>query len=264
MPPAGPPPAWYPPAAPPRPARQRVRAGRIVFWAFFGVVAACLVASVVGVFTNFRIYSIDSGSMGNTLRPGDRLWVTRGPAVRRGDIIVYDVPAQTGNIGPGAYVKRLIGLPGDHVACCDAAGDVTVNGKALRETYLYPGDGPSKIRFSVTLRAGEAWVMGDHRDISLDSRGYGPVPTADIVGWAFQVKRGSSTINVTTPATYVDDGLAAAGARHPRVLVFFGAVVFSALALLALGVLGVTRWAMRRSRGHRAQRSQLPPPMTIR
>jgi signal peptidase I len=63
-------------------------------------------------------------------------------------------------------VRRVIAVPGDRVSCCDAHGRVLVDGKALDETYLYPGDAPSKSRFSVTLADGQYWLLGDHRSIA--------------------------------------------------------------------------------------------------
>jgi signal peptidase I len=240
------------PWAPPRPSRPR-QTGRIAFWAIFGLVAVCLVSCVVGFVLTFKVYSIPSGSMENTLRPGDRIWVEKGQDVRRGDIVTYDIPSGSGTqISPGTYVKRLIGLPGDHVACCDAAGDVTVNGKALHEqAYLYPGDKASGFRFSLTLGPGQAWVMGDHRSISLDSRGYGPVPMADITGRAFEIKHGSSSIDTTTPATFVADGLAPPDHRKPLPLILIGGAVILLVVLLLLAALGVTRWTLRRRRARR-------------
>jgi signal peptidase I len=176
--------------------------------------------------------------------------VERGQDVRRGDIVTYDIPSDSGTqISPGVYVKRLIGLPGDHVACCDAAGDVTVNGKALHEqAYLYPGDKALAFRFSLTLGPGQAWVMGDHRSISLDSRGYGPVPVADITGRAFEIKHGSSTVDATTPATFVADGLAPPDVRTPLSLILLGSAAVLFVVLLLLAALGVTRWTLRRRR----------------
>ena len=62
------------------------------------------------------------------------------------------------------YVKRVIGVPGDHVVCCNAQGQVTVNGVPLSETsYIYPGAAPSQIRFNITVPPGRLWVMGDNR-----------------------------------------------------------------------------------------------------
>jgi signal peptidase I len=240
--------------APPHPPRPR-QTGRIVFWAVFGLVAVGLVSCVVGFVLTFKGYTVSSGPMENTLHVGDRVSAERGQDVRRGDIVAFDIPPGTDSgtgWSPGAHIERLIGLPGDHVACCDAAGDVTVNGKALHEqAYLYPGNKPSAFRFSVTLGPGQMWVMGDHRLISYDSRGHGPVPAADITGRVFEIWRGSSMISLTTPATFVADGLAPPDHRKPLPLILLGGAVILFVVLLLLAALGVTRWTLRRRRAHR-------------
>ena len=92
------------------------------------------------------------------------------------------------------YVKRVIGLPGDHVVCCNASGQITVNGVPLSESsYIYPGDVPSSMRFNVVVPPGRLWVMGDDRADSDDSRyratapGDGTIPESAVVGRAFLV-----------------------------------------------------------------------------
>lgn len=248
-----------PPAAP-KPRGQRRRVGRIVFWVSFAVVTACLAGSIAGLRETSRLFANDSSSMENTIQPGDRLLVATGPDIRRGDVVIISDPQGPGT-SPGSYVKRLIGLPGDHVACCDAAGDITVNGRELHEeAYRYPGDGASPQSFSVTLGTGQAWVMGDHRSISLDSREWGPVPEANIVGWVFGILRGTSWIQLTTPGTFAEDGLAPSSGRTPVALAYFGGAALATPALLALGVLGIARWAIRRSRAGRARRAASHPP----
>jgi signal peptidase I len=97
-------------------------------------------------------------------------------------------------VGQTDYVKRVIGVPGDHVACCNARGQLTVNGVALHErSYIFPGDAPSQERFSITVPPGRLWVMGDHRNDSDDSRlrqsspGRGTIPESKVTGRAFVI-----------------------------------------------------------------------------
>jgi signal peptidase I len=93
-------------------------------------------------------------------------------------------------------IKRVIGLPGDRVSCCTTAGRLQVNGKPMVEPYvlLPPGaDTVSSIPFDVTVPKGMAWVMGDNRYNSADSRyhqndpHHGFVPLTDVVGTAFVI-----------------------------------------------------------------------------
>src|SRR5271169_4145052 len=110
--------------------------------------------------------------------------------VRLWDDVLSDIGLQSSQT---YYIKRVIGLPGDKVACC-TDGKVTVNGVPLTETsYLYPGDAPSFPFKTVTVPAGHLWVMGDHRGDSDDSRyhtgdpGGGAVPENEVVGRAFLI-----------------------------------------------------------------------------
>jgi signal peptidase I len=89
----------------------------------------------------------------------------------------------------GHLVKRVIGVSGDTVACCDARNRVTVNGEALDESdYLAEGAQPSEVEFSEKVPDDRLWVMGDNRQSSEDSRahigepGGGFVPVEDVVG----------------------------------------------------------------------------------
>ena len=205
-----------------RAAQRRPRRKRS-FWREFPilVVIALLLAVVIKTYA-VQAFFIPSGSMENTLEVNDRVLVNKlvydVRGIHRGDIVVFNgdgswdpgtVPVDTNFVvkfaqgfasmfgfgHPGdILIKRVVGLPGDHVACCDAQGRVTVNGVPLSEkSYLYPGDVPSEIRFNIVVPPGRLWVMGDHREISDDSRdhqqdpGGGTVPESAVVGRAFVI-----------------------------------------------------------------------------
>ncbi|MFF3957560.1 signal peptidase I [Streptomyces sp. NPDC001890] len=161
-------------------------------------------------------FLIPSGSMEPTLRVGDRVVVNKlayssGSAPQRGDVVVFDgtgsfvqeppeenpvtglmrsVAASLGLAEPAAtdYVKRVVGVGGDRVVCCDKQGRIEVNGRPVVEGYLYPGDAPSQVRFDIVVPDGTLWMMGDHRSNSRDSRdhlgepGGGMVPVDMVIG----------------------------------------------------------------------------------
>ncbi|WP_407549714.1 signal peptidase I [Streptomyces sp. Pv4-95] len=163
-------------------------------------------------------FLIPSSSMENTLRIGDRVLVNKlayrfGDDPRRGDVVVFDgtgsfVHSEPGENpvtallrGAGAalglarpaetdYVKRVIGVGGDRVTCCDKRGRIEVNGEPVAEGYLYPGNAPSSVEFDIEVPEGKLWVMGDHRARSRDSRdhlgeaGGGTVPVDKVIGRA--------------------------------------------------------------------------------
>jgi signal peptidase I len=211
------------------------------------IVIAALVLTILLKAFVVQVFSIPSGSMENTLLPGDRILVSkivyRFRSIDRGDIVVFsgagswDPPTQpprnwlvrvlddaenlVGIAGPATdYVKRVIGIPGDHVACCNADGQVTVNGVPLSESsYIYPGDAPSELRFNITVPPGRLWVMGDNRGDSDDSRyrgsdpGAGTIPESAVVGRAFLVIWPLSRISdLPIPNTFKQAGLSAAAA----------------------------------------------------
>jgi signal peptidase I len=141
-------------------------------------------------------FLIPSGSMEDTLRIGDRVLVDKlayrfGEQPKRGDIVVFDGADSFTQTETGTdYIKRVIGVGGDRVTCCDRRGRITVNGHPVNETYLYPGNTPSRVPFDIRVPPGRLWVMGDHRDDSLDSRdhlgdpGGGTVPLDKVIGRA--------------------------------------------------------------------------------
>ncbi len=167
-------------------------------------VAILVVCALIGAFGTkvfiAQIFSIPSGSMEVTVSPGERVIAEkmsyRFRPIERGDVVVFDGSNLFTAPFPGAsmFVKRVIGLPGERVACCDATGKLTVNGSPLDESeYLYPGDVPSNVTFDVRVPAGKLWLMGDHRSDSADSRSYlgapggGFVPEDRVAGRAMSV-----------------------------------------------------------------------------
>jgi signal peptidase I len=239
---------WAPPAQ-----QRNRRAGRTVFWVLVGLALAVLAASVTMPVLTIQPYLEQSTSMQPTIAPGDQMLAVEGSSgIRRGDIVVLRVPSRVSHTDD-LFVKRVIGLPGDHVACCNAKGQVTVDGKALSENYLYPGNRPSRTSFSVTVRKGEIWVMGDHRNISVDSRKWGQVPLRGVVGRVILVVHGSSFATVRTPLTFVAKGLAPMDARLGRYVDLAIVAAASIAALLLLAVFGITRFVIRRRRRWRGR-----------
>jgi signal peptidase I len=179
---------------------------------------ALVLAIVIKAFFMQAFY-IPSGSMNDTLVLNDRILVQKvsywSGQPRRGDVVVFSDPGgwldesevrQASNpltktlewfgLYPtgGHLVKRVIGVGGDEVRCCNRQGNITVNGVPLHEKgYLARGEQPSLIKFDVHVPQGYLWVQGDNRSDSADSRvhlgdpGGGFIPVGDVVGKVFAV-----------------------------------------------------------------------------
>jgi signal peptidase I len=236
------------------------RITRIAFWALVGLATALLITSLAIPVNSTRGYTDSSPTMEPAISPGDRLLIAVGGSIRRGDVVALHVPATATGLD-STFMKRVIGLPGDHVACCNARGELTVNGKALDETYLYPGDQPSAMAFSVRLGSGQIWVMGDRRNISADSREWGPVRESGVVGRVILVMHGSSFTALRTPQAFVSAGLAPADTRLDSYLRLALQAAACVAVLLILLVVGVTSTLVRRRRSRRASPPlpQAPP-----
>ncbi|MFT4296103.1 MAG: signal peptidase I [Micropruina sp.] len=207
------------------PPTAKPSAGRVAgMWAkeIAIVVIGALVASTLLRLFIAQMFVIPSGSMENTLLIRDRVMVQKVAGWSRGDVVVFrdtqgwlaepeeeTDPVRKALIFIGLapdessnhLIKRVIGLPGDHVKCCDVQGRITVNGQPLDEgSYLYSEGGetvaPSAMPFDVIVPKGRIWVMGDHRNNSQDSRCHltegtegiaAFVPEADVVGSAVAI-----------------------------------------------------------------------------
>ncbi|WP_406173873.1 signal peptidase I [Streptomyces sp. NBC_00996] len=212
-----------------------------------------------------QAFSIPSDSMQNTLQQGDRVLVDKltpwfGSEPERGEVVVFHDPdnwlAGEPTANPNALqtvlswiglmpsaeekdlIKRVIGVGGDTIQC-KGTGPLTVNGKALNEPYVYPGNTPCSVdedggQFKVKVPKGMIWVMGDHRQNSRDSRynqtdkHHGMVPVDKVVGRAivkaWPINRWDT---IPVPDTFGQTGLsdqAAAAVTSPAAVALVGAV----------------------------------------
>ena len=185
------------------------------------IISALVLSMIVKTFL-VQFFYIPSGSMENTLQINDRVGVNKFGAlfsdIKRGEVVVFRDPAEwlatptdestgiakvvkEGLVFVGILpdpskqylIKRVIGVGGDTVRCCNADGKIEVNGVAVTEPYIYAGDKPSDSEFTVTIPQGFIWVMGDHRGASADSRFHtddpnkGMVPLDKVTGRALFV-----------------------------------------------------------------------------
>jgi signal peptidase I len=217
------------------------------------LVAFCL-AVLIRTFL-VQAFFIPSGSMEDTLLVGDRVLVNkvvydmRDPL--RGEIVVFRgtdnwAPEVTepvvktfgaklgrtigdlvGISRPGErdFIKRVIGLPGDRVSCCDKQGRIIVNGKSIDEPYVLensdlnappnPTECRSRRFAEVVIKPGNMFVMGDHRLVSQDARCQGQVPISNAIGRAFVIVWPSSRFTgLSIPPNWQQ--FAAAGAAEDR------------------------------------------------
>jgi len=224
-----------------------------------------------------QAFSIPSASMENTLKEGDRVLVDKltpwfGSEPERGEVVVFHDPdnwlAGEATTDPNAFqtflswiglmpsaeekdlIKRVVGVGGDTIQC-EGTGPLTVNGKALNEPYVYPGNTPCSQddqggQFSVKVPKGYIWVMGDHRQNSRDSRynqsdkHHGMVPVDQVVGRAivkaWPINRWGT---LPVPDTFDQDGLNSQSSAS-------AALTVAPQGLALAGAVPVVLWRRRR------------------
>lgn len=224
-----------------KPAKPKQSLGSFLLELVAIIVIGLLVTTGLRAFV-FQPFVVPSGSMENTLQVNDKIIALRVIDFQRGDIVVFrdsnlwlGAPREPGVLrrglefvgilpssAEGHLVKRVIGMPGDRIACCDDEGRITVNGHPLDESaYLYADAAgmvePAEVPFEVVVPAGHLFVLGDHRNASGDSRCHlqgvsmngGPsgrpafIPVDSVVGpvtlIVFPVSRAQT---LTTPAIF--------------------------------------------------------------
>jgi signal peptidase I len=184
--------------------RGRKRGSSSSFWKELPILlgAAVVVALLVRTFV-LQTFYVPSESMEHTLNINDRVLVNklvydfRDPS--RGEVIVFTSPLDWRTAeNEKDFVKRVIGVPGDHVVCCDTQGRLKINDVSIDEPYLDQDFGSntaaSPSKFDITVPAGRLWVMGDNRVESADSRYHwaqqgniteATIPESSVIGRAF-------------------------------------------------------------------------------
>ncbi|RMI40321.1 signal peptidase I [Streptomyces triticirhizae] len=273
--------------------RRRLRATREIP---ILIGTALLIALVLKTFL-VQAFVIPSGSMEETIRIDDRVLVDKltpwfGWEPERGDVVVFKDPGgwldTEQNAGSESdppvgikqgrdfltwigllpsqddqdLIKRVIAVGGDTVVCCDEDGRITVNGAALNEPYLYPGNPPSQIEFEVEVPEDRLFVMGDHRSNSADSRyhlddpGQGTVPKDLVVGravviaWPFGHWQRLGDAEAFAGVPEPDSGTV--NARGPTEVKENAPLPIPAELPLVMGVVGLLRPSDRSTRGVRS------------
>ncbi|MFJ3997323.1 signal peptidase I [Streptomyces parvus] len=228
--------------------RTRARLASVLSWR--RVLAGAVLATVaLLLFSSYVVqpFLVPSRSMEPTLQVGDRVLVNKlayrfGAEPQRGDVVVFDgtgsfvredldanplaglvhgAAASLGLAEPADtdFVKRVVGVGGDRVVCCDKQGRLAVNGTVVDEPYLYPGDTASRVPFDIVVSAGTLWMMGDHRSRSSDSRdrlgspGGGMVPVERVTGRVDWLGRPPARVGPLTGTGAFGD-VRAPGAAH--------------------------------------------------
>jgi signal peptidase I len=173
------------------------------------IAAGVVVLTACGTDEDTRRYRVPSSSMEPTLhcaRPGigceadkmdfvaARTYGSHKPT--RGDLVVFRTPALAKERcgSGGTFIKRLIGLPGERWA--ERAGFIYIDGRKLAEPYVQADRRDNQTLPGGTIPADRYLLLGDNRASSCDSRVWGLVPRSNLIGWVFEIKRGSKRIHI--------------------------------------------------------------------
>jgi signal peptidase I len=262
------------PASPPVDALPGRRRSAALVLAIVGVVVTIVGVVVIGVGggldrARYQRLNMDATSMAPTLRPGQELVVRRGEqsAIQRGDVVVFSLSAWSDS---GILVKRVVGVGGDIVQCCDAQGRLVVNGRSINEDYLnLDGLDPAgrTSPYTASVPVGMVFVLGDDRGNSRDSRAEigtpsnGAVPLSAVQGRVVGAYSGSDYVRLPLTRAFHDaelgelplgDGLS--WREHSVLTVVVGVGVFIGLlgvvVLIVAGAMAVFS-RLRRSPGRR-------------
>jgi signal peptidase I len=155
-------------------------------------------------------YKVQQESMMRTLEPDQYVLVDkltpRFDTYKRGDIVVFNPPANWAGEGTEPYIKRIIGVGGDTIEL--KAGDVYVDGTKISEPYVYLENGHAQPTEPLTgvdhwvVPKGQLFLMGDHRGDSADSREFGPVDIGAVIGRAWLRYWPLDTFSILQTPTY--------------------------------------------------------------
>jgi signal peptidase I len=166
-------------AAPP--ARRKQSAVDLISMWLGNLVVSLLTAAFVVIFL-YQPVKVEGTSMLPGLEDQERIFVNRFvyrlEPISRGDVIVFRYPRDTSK----SYIKRVIGVAGDRIHIVD--GLVYVNGEPLSEDYVPQQYADWRSVPELTVPQGHYFMMGDHRNMSSDSRDFGPVAQKFVVGKA--------------------------------------------------------------------------------
>ncbi len=152
-------------------------------------------------------FRVEQGSMRQSLEPGQYVLADKLTAAltgyHRGDIVIFRPPSTwPGDASGTPYIKRVIGLPGETIDIADSI--VSIDGVPVDEPYVYRDGGADGVGETGhwVLGPGELLVFGDHRSNSSDSRAYGPIPIANVIGRAILRYFPINLLTIITPPTY--------------------------------------------------------------